>query len=209
MKWALLFGLGGTGAVIVMLCIVLLFLRHRLLRQHRVHYAQPTAAPITWLVDPRRPARLHRRLTKVGRTASAVADDHRRPSRRFRRAEEDSPIVGVAHDLRRQAVEVDHQLARLSSLSPIARQRPVTDLSRSVGQLEQAAARLVTLSSEVRTPVTLSADHPGLFDITAQLDRMSAAHQALLDLDANAGLAPQPRPAAPPPRQRSMVRRTR
>ena len=64
-----------------------------------------TGAPITWLVDPRAPARLHRRLARVGTTVCTVAADHpggaggRRPRRRFRRVEP-SPLRSTADELR-------------------------------------------------------------------------------------------------------------
>ncbi|MGI8754582.1 MAG: hypothetical protein ACR2MB_01730 [Acidimicrobiales bacterium] len=197
MKWALLFALGGTGAVIVFACILLLVLRHRLNRFHRVQYSTPTDAPLTWLVDPRQPARLHRRLTKVGRTATAVADDHRPPSRRRRRTTPPTPIVEAAEGVCAQAVAADQQLARLAVLAPGARRGPVAEVGQSVAALEQAAARLVALSAEVQAPRTIDNNRPGLLDVTAQVDRLAAAHQALLDLDAEAGLSPERRPAPP------------
>lgn len=190
MKWALLFALGGTGAVIVGLCIVALFVRHRINRRHRVDHTVPTDAPLTWLVDPRQPARLHRRLTRVGRTAIVVGDDHRPATKRLRKREPDPPIVSVADDLRRQAVAIDQQLARLAVLAPRARHQPLLDLGRSVDELERAATRLLALSTEVRTPRTLDADHPGLLDVAGQIDRLAEAHEALLAIDAEQGLAP-------------------
>jgi hypothetical protein len=205
-NWALLFALGGTGAVLVGLCIVVLFLRHRINRMHRVHPAVPTDAPLTWLVDPRLPARHHRRLVKVGRTAEAVAADHRPPPRRFRKPDEAPPIVGVAEELRDQAVALDRGLARLAILAPQARRRPLESMGRSIDELERAASALVGLSTEVRTPRALAADDPTLLDVAGQIERLAEAHQALVDLDADAGLVAQPppgarrtQPAPPPP----------
>jgi hypothetical protein len=202
-KWALLFALGGSGALLVGLCIVALFVRHRLHRIHRVHYSVATDAPITWLIDPRLPARHHRRLTKVGHTADAVAGDHRPVARRFRRPGDPPPIVGVAEDLRDQAVALDHRLARLAILAPQARREPLESMGRSIDELERAAARLVALSSEVRTPRVLEADDPTLIDVAGQIERLAEAHQALVDLDAQAGLVPQPVPGQQPVQQPS------
>ncbi|MCU1357266.1 MAG: hypothetical protein JWM89_2684 [Acidimicrobiales bacterium] len=197
MKWVLLFTLGGTGVAIVAACVLVLFVRHRINRHHRVDHSVATDAPLTWLVDPRVPARLHRRLAKVGRTAITVGDDHRPTSRRLRRTEPPPPIVEVADDVRDQAVRLDHQLARLALLAPGARQRPLVELDRSVASLERAASGLVALSAEVRAPRTLAADHPGLLDLSAQVDRLAEAHQALIDLDAEAGLVAEAPPAPP------------
>lgn len=193
----MLIALGGVGTVIVVAAILVLLIRHRLARHHRVDHSVRSDAPLTWLVDPRQPARLHRRLTKVGRTATTVAGDHRPPTRRLRRALPAPPIVEAADGVRAQAVAADGQLARLAMLAPPARRAPVAEVARSVEALEAATARLVAVSAEVRAPRVIDGDHPGLLDVTAHVDRLAAAHQALLDLDAEAGLAPQHLPAPP------------
>jgi hypothetical protein len=192
-KWALLFTLGGLGTVIVAACIAFLFLRHRLHRLHRVHHATPTEAPLTWLVDPRLPARLHRRLAKVGQAAEAVAEDHRPQGRRFRKPPAVPPIVHVAEGVRDQAVAVDRRLPRLAMLSAPARREPLDQISRSVDELERTTARLVEMSADLRTPRTLASDDPGLLDVAGQVERLAEAHRALDDLDHQAGLAPRAR----------------
>jgi hypothetical protein len=198
-KWALLFVLGGTGTLIVLACILALLVRHRLQRMHRVDPSVPTEAPMTWLVDPRAPARLHRRLTKVGRTAGTIADDHRPPSRRLRRTPPAPPIVGVAEDLRTRAVAVDRSVARATILAPAARSRSIGELVRSVDELEHAATRLVSLSAEVRTPRQLEADHPGLLDVAGRIDRLADAHADLLDIEREVGLVPERQITPPAP----------
>lgn len=197
MKWLLLWLLGTTGAAIVLACIVLLFVRGRLRRHHRVAPGQPTDAPVTWLVDPRSPARLHRRLAKVGRLATTIGETHRPRGRRLRKAEEPPAIVAVAQDLVAQAVALDHQLARIALLAPSARRRPLVELARAVEQVEEAGTRLVALSSELLAPRRLHADDPGLLDVAGQVERLAEAHQALRDLDDDAGLAASPLPAPP------------
>ena len=194
MNWALLFALGFTGAAIVAACMVILFVRHRLNRRHRVDPRVRTEAPLLWMVDPRTPAQLHRRLARVGTTATAVADDHRSPTRRFRKVEP-SPMTDTAADVRAQAVALDQQLTRLALLSPKARRHPLIELSRSVAEVETATARLVALSTDLRTHRALpsdepmAADQPTLTAIAAQMDRLARAHAELADLDRDAGLS--------------------
>ena len=96
MNWFLLSFLGTAGAIVVACCILVLLVRHRINRRHRVHPKVPTPAPLTWMADPRAAARLHRRLAKVGRTAGVVADDHRVPHKKLRRPVEQPPMVDLA-----------------------------------------------------------------------------------------------------------------
>lgn len=196
MKWFLLVLLGGTGAVIIATCIVVLLVRHRLRRRHRVDPAVATGAPARWLIDPREPARLHRKLCRVGRTAATVGDHHRPRGRRARRAEP-SPLLRLADDLLAHAVALDRQLARLAVLAPIARREPLAEVAASVAEVEDAAVRLVALDAELVAPRMLTADDPTLSDLTGRLDRLATAHRELLALDRDAGLDTEPL-AAPP-----------
>lgn len=197
-------------------CATFLLVRHRVNRRHRVDPAVRTGAPITWLVDPRTPARLHRRLARVGTTACTVADDQRarsepigrRARRRFRRVEP-SPLLTTADELREQAVALDHQLVRLSLLAPPARRAMLADLGRAVDEVEQATARLALISAEVRAPRALATDDPAVVDLARRVDWLAQAHAELLALDHDAGLttpASVPAPAtlpAPPPAPRA------
>lgn len=196
MRWFLLFLLTTTGMVVVATCSVILLARHRLHRHHRVDPSVPTEAPLTWLADPRHPARLHRRLTRVGRTAALVADDHRPRGFRARRAEP-PPLARAAVDLQAHAVALDRQLARLAHLSPGARRGPVAELSRSVADAEAASARLVALSAELHAPRALPDDDPALVDITGRVERLAEAHRQLVALDEEAGLTGSSLPAPP------------
>lgn len=190
MKWFLLWFLGTAGVIIVAACIVVLFVRHRMRRHHRVDPAVATPAPIHWLADPRAPARLHRRLARVGRAASAVADDHRPPRKRLRRKGEDPPLVGVAEALRDQAVRLDHEVARVSVLHKAVRGERLAALEAAVTDVEQASATLVSLSAEIRTPPTLPTDDADILDAAAQVQRLAEAHRALLAIDEASGLVP-------------------
>lgn len=201
MNWALLLTLAFLGLIVFLTCTAVLMVRGRLNRRHRVDPRVRTEAPLRWLVDPRSPARLHRRLARVGTAASTVADDHRPPTRRFRKVEP-TPMMSTAADVRAQAVALDQQLARLALLSANARKRPLADLSRSVTEVETATARLVALSAELRThrglptDPQLLADQPTLTAIAEQMDRLARAHDELAQLDRDAGLATAPYPAA-------------
>ena len=197
MKWALLFALGGTGAVLVGLCIAFLLLRSRVRRIHHVDPSSPTDAPLTWLVDPRLAARQHRRLAKVGRTAAAVADDHRPQARRFRKTGEPPRMVEVAAQLRARAVQLDRQLCRLHLLAPAARRAPLAELGAAIDELEAAAARLVGVSAQVLAPPDLAAEEAAVLDVAGQIERLADAHRALEELDGEAGLATRPVPAPP------------
>ena len=187
MKWALVFMLGSTGVIIVSLCILALLIRHRYQHHHRVDPSVPTDAPVTWLADPRSPARLHRRLARVGTATTRVVQDHQPRARRLRRVEP-SPVQAAAVALRAQAVAADRQVTRLSVLAPGARRAPLSDVARSVTELEVACTQLVTLSSEVLAPRGLTLDDPALVDITGQVARLAEAHRELLALDDAAGL---------------------
>jgi hypothetical protein len=181
--------LGTTGVVIVALCLLVLFVRGRLQRRHRVDPKVRPGAPLTWLADPRAPARLHRRLAHVGRATAQIADDHGAGRRRLRRAAEPTPIAAIALDLRQQAVAVDAELARVALLAPSARREPLGRLAMAVGELERTAARLAALSSEVRTPPVLATEASDLTDLAGQVERLAEAHRALLSLDERNGLS--------------------
>ncbi|CAN5850995.1 hypothetical protein BH23ACT2_BH23ACT2_08700 [soil metagenome] len=194
MSWFLLFLLTAIAMVVVATCSAVLMARHRLNRHHRVDVSVPTEAPLTWLADPRLPARLHRRLARVGRTAGVVAEDHRPRGFRARRAEP-PPLGRAADDLRAHAVALDRQVARLAILAPGARRAPLAQLTRSVADAETASARLVALSTELRTPRGLPHDDPTLIDVTGRIERLAEAHRQLVALDEDAGLSASPLPA--------------
>ncbi len=197
MEWFAVAGIAILIAVVTAICAAFALARHRLQRAHRVDPKVPSPAPASWLADPRTPARLHRRLTKVGRAAGAVADDHRVAAKRWRTVEQ-PPIVELALRLRAQAVGADHELARVALLPAGVRRPAMGELQHTVMDLEHAAARLVALSAEVRTPPRLAIEDAALFDVAAQIERLEQAHRELLEVDAANGLVPPPRAATPP-----------
>ena len=194
MEWIVVAALAALAFFTSLMCILALIARNRVNRRHRVDPAVPTKAPISWLVDPRTPAQLHRRLAKVGRTATFVVDDHL-PAGRKRRKVEPSPLGVTAGELRAQAVLLDLQVVRLSVLASGARRKPLSAVSRSVGELETAGACLVALSAQVRAPRRLDTDDPDLTAITRQIGRLAEAHEELLGFDADTRLVPAPIPA--------------
>ncbi|HWJ98951.1 MAG TPA: hypothetical protein VNQ33_12380 [Acidimicrobiales bacterium] len=219
MNWLLLTFLGTAGAVIVACCIVALFVRHRLNRRHRVHPKVPTPAPITWLADPRAAARLHRRLAKVGHTAGDVADDHRLPRKKLRRTVEQPEVVTLAEELRQQAVDLDAQIARTSTLPAPVRRQHLAQLAASVSEAELACVRLVSVSTQSRTHAVLAngttgqapGGATGITGVAGQAHRLAEAHRILQQLDDRAGLAPAATPlgplrAAPAPSTRRSAR---
>lgn len=203
MKWLLLAFLGTTGVVIVACCLVALFVRGRLLRRHRVDPKVATGAPITWLADPRPPARLHRRLARVGHLAARVATDHRPVRRRGRRTAEAPPIVDVATSLQAQAVALDVQLTRAALLAPGPRREVVRRLEPAVAELERAGQRLSALSTEVLAPPVLAWEAEGVLDLAGQVERLAEAHRQLLELDHRNGLVPDPTLVEPMPARRA------
>jgi hypothetical protein len=196
-NWLALLVLGTAGAIVTAACLLFLLLRHRFHLRHRVDPAVATDAPMRWVVDPRSPGRLHRRLVKVGTVAGAVADDHRpRTKPRRRRAAETDPIHDAAVDLRAQAVGLDARLARLAVLSPAARRDGLRLLADQVTALEQTCSRLVDLSADASTPARLPGDDPAQV-IGRRIDHLAEAHRELLALDDDAGIVAPGAPGAP------------
>jgi len=204
-NWFLLTFLGTAGAIVVACCIVALFVRHRINRRHRVHPKVPTPAPLTWLADPREAARLHRRLAKVGHTAGDVADDHRVPQKKLRRAVEQPEMVALAEELRQQAVNLDVEVARTASLPSTVRRQHLGQLARSVSEAEFACVRLVSVSTQARSHAVLANGATGaaaggatdITDVAGQVQRLAEAHRILQQLDERAGLAPAAAPLDP------------
>ncbi|MBX3314960.1 MAG: hypothetical protein KF906_11635 [Actinobacteria bacterium] len=193
MNWAALVVFGTLGVIVTAACLAFLMVRHRFHRRHRVDLAIPTDAPVTWLADPRVPARLHRRLVRIGAATTAVADDHRPRPRRLRRAEEADAIHEAAVALRARAVAADNRLARLAILTPASRRDGLRVLDQEVAQLERACAQLLDLDETTTRPVSLPTDVDTAVDpVTRRIDHLADAHRELQQLDDTAGLVPDP-----------------
>lgn len=190
MNWLALLLLGTAGALVTAACLAFLFVRGRLHRRHRVDPAIPTDAPASWMADPRGPARIHRRLVRIGNATTAIEDDHRPRTRRLRRAEEPGPLHTAAVELRARAVALDGQLARVSLLAPAARRDSLRTIDQETTHLERACAQLVEMSASTLGPTDLR-DDPAAGSVTRRIDHLAAAHRELLALDDDAGLAPE------------------
>lgn len=194
MNWFLVNVLGFLTVLVTLACLAALFARHRLHRRNRPDPKVATGAPLRWMADPRSAARLHRRLVHVGQTAGALADAHREPKRRFRPGVTEQPhLVELAEELRRQAVVLDAQLTRASMLPSKARRAPIGDLAQAVATAEQTCVRLVSVSAQTRSQVTIAGDPAGdITDVAGQAERLAEAHRLLREIDASVGLAPSP-----------------
>ena len=169
MNWALLLLLGWTGAAIVAACIVILLVRHRFNRYHRVDRSVATPAPITAAVDPRAAGRLHRRLARAAHTADDIAAQHRPVTRKERRrARHDEPeVVRLATEIKAHAVELDRRIALAARLAPAQRNAELRRLGAAVRELERAVADLAHVSAAARAPSMRPDDRTGLADTRA------------------------------------------
>lgn len=206
-KWFLLLALGGTGAVIVTLCVLLLLVQHRIRRRNRVRPADAPTAPIYWLVAPQAPARLHRRLVAAARVAQAVAERHRPTGRRARR--QDPPtIVSLCEQLEAHAASIDAHLPLVAHHPPARRREVLAHVNRSVKELERMAARLSVMSTEISAPTVLAGHVDTMAELRTRLDTLEAAHATFGEIESEVGITtaqpwtPQPQPrelSAPEP----------
>jgi len=145
----------------------------RLRRANRLHPTVPTNAPLSWLLSPARPSRLHRRL----RVAVALAGYRGR--RRSRRTL--SRIDELAAGLTREAVNVDRRLVSAALAPRVLRRAHLDLLEPQVGRIEQLAARLATLAAD-RT--LESGPSIRLEALEEQVTSLEAAQREVDDLEA-------------------------
>ncbi|HYF44708.1 MAG TPA: hypothetical protein VD926_00765 [Acidimicrobiales bacterium] len=98
-----------------------LLTRWRLHRRNRVHPRVASPAPLTWLVSPAAPARLHRRLQTTVRVASIHAPR--------------KPLSDVAL----QAIELDRRVVLASKQPYGARGSVLRELVREADELDRLA----------------------------------------------------------------------
>src|SRR3954469_207569 len=118
----------------------------RLGRRNRLHPRWPTMAPLSWLIHPGRPARLHRRLRH------AVATAHYRTPGRGRHKVPGSSVDELISELLQEAAAVDEQLVLAGRAPRPIRRRLLAVASPQVAKLEQIAARLALLVSASARP---------------------------------------------------------
>lgn len=157
-----------------------------LTRHNRVSHEHATAAPLSWVVSPARPARMHRRLrTAVGWVERPLP------------GEPASQHDHLRTKLVDQAVALDLQLVRAARAPRRHRRATVRQLSGGVTEVERLAVRVHGLTRPVGVPLSgMPAASPSvqqnLADLRHHLDLLDAAHRELTDVERNAGLGPAP-----------------
>lgn len=171
-------GLLAVLAVGAVALSVALFMR-ALIRANRIAPGRRSAAPLTWLVSPRLPARLHRRLRRavqvsdfsvgtVAPTAAALGD--------------------VARELTAHAASLDDWLVAARSLHPLARRPRLAQLTAEVREIELSAARLHHISGEWRR--SLDQSTAAALPVPELHQRLDAVEAALRELPLPAGPVP-------------------
>lgn len=196
------------GGVLILIALLLILIslaiaafslvRNRVRRHHRVDPTVPSGAPLSWTFDPRLPARLHRRLTRIG-TATTRIISETQPRRGLRRRRPDpTPAQQLATELRLQAVQLDRRLEQLDALAPALRREPLAELDRGVTELERATTRLITLQHELDHPVDLTGRPDPIEEAGERVDLLARAHEELRRLDRDHGIDHRSRPPTEP-----------
>jgi hypothetical protein len=117
--------MGDVLAVLFVLAIFVvapaLYLRWELLKRHRIHPKVASPAPLSWVVSPTAPARLHRRLQTTVRVASIHAPK--------------KPLSDVAL----QAIELDRRVVLAARQPYGARGTALRQLVRECDELDRLA----------------------------------------------------------------------
>jgi hypothetical protein len=121
---------------------------------HHANRISPTSAseaPLRWLVSLSRPAQLHRRLRRATRMVIAATQPFTpSPRRRHRRNRDSGVLDGAGRELIRRAVAIDGRLVACDRGGALWRRRQLPDLARDVYAFETSAARLASLSTDLR-----------------------------------------------------------
>src|SRR5579875_243427 len=118
---------------------------------NRVAPDAPSEAPLHWLVNPSRPAHLHRRLRRAAKMVVVATQPPAPARRRGRRRSRDTGVLdGAGRELIRRAVSLDARLVACDRGGPVWRRRQLPDLATEVSRLERSALRLTSLSFELR-----------------------------------------------------------
>lgn len=150
----------GVLAVVVAVGIVVpvVAVRWRLRRRNRVHPKVASPAPLSWLVSPAAPARLHRRLQATVRVASV---------HRPRRAPDDVAL---------HAIELDRRIV-------LASRRPHGERGPALRALRAEVDELDRLALAVNRPF----DTLAVGDPKERLTALAEAHAELDALDHTVG----------------------
>jgi hypothetical protein len=119
---------------------------------NRVAPGAPSDAPLRWLVSPSRPAQLHRRLRRATRMVIAATQPLTPSSRRLRsrRSRDTGVLDGAGRELIRRALAFDARLVACDRGGALWRRRQLPDLARDISTFERSAARLASLSIDLR-----------------------------------------------------------
>jgi hypothetical protein len=149
----------------------------RLRTRNRLHPKWPTMAPLVWLVDPRLPARLHRRLR------AAVATAHFRTPGRGRHKVPHSSVDALVLELLHEAAAVDEQLV-LAARAPRSIRRQILRVTvPQVDKLVAIAGRLAVLVSASARPGGAPAAN-AIQALEDRLDAIEVSRQEIADLEA-------------------------
>lgn len=149
----------------------------RLRRRNRIHPKWPTMAPLSWLVHPGLPARLHRRLR------AAVATAHYRAPGRGRHKVPSSSVDELVVELLHEAAALDEQIVLAGRAPRSIRRQLLSVTAPQVTKLEAIAGRLAVLVSASARP----GGAPAASAIQALEDRLDAievSRQEIADLEA-------------------------
>lgn len=159
---------------------------YSLRKRNRVSATTKSPAPVTWLVSPRAPARMHRRLRNA-LTSARIAY---------------APAVGEAHpqlpdlalSLEREAVLTDERLVAASYTPRPHRRRTLQPLQAEVREIERLAHQIAHTARRAG-PAAIPEAADGLQDVAEQLAALRAAQEEIEAVD----LVAQGRPPLPPP----------
>lgn len=216
MLTTLLLLLGGlvVGSVLVVV-LALWWASSRLKRRNRVVPTETSPAPVTWLVLPNHPARLHRRLQVAVRVVRVHAGLPDRPGRKARQAATTSGAVRsdtvdalVAH-LEADARLLDAELTRAARHPRSLRKAELAELDARVAHVEQVAGRIAQLAVDDARASLPPGDprREGTDPLAEQLALLEAARAELARAERRGGLVdpngddlPQstPAPSLPP-----------
>ncbi len=166
---------------------------YSLRKRNRVSATAKTPAPVTWLVSPRAPARMHRRLRNA-LTSARIAY---------------APAVGEAHPqlpdlaltLEREAILTDQRLVAASVTPRPHRRRTLQPLQAEVREIERLAHQIAHTARRAG-PAAIPEAADGLQDVAEQLAALRAAQEEVETVDLVAqGRPPLPPRQAPAPQQ--------
>ena len=186
--------LGFVGLAAASVATILWSLR----RRNRVSATIRTPAPVSWLISPRSPARMHRRLRSALFSARAAY----------------APAVGRAHpqlpdlalSLEREAVLTDERLVAASATPRPHRRQTLRPLQAQVAEIERLAQQIAHTARRAG-PNAIPQAADGLRDVADQLQALHAAQAEVDQIDRIVQghphlAAPPARVATPLPHQR-------